>query len=115
MLTQIAFFSLKKDWQNPLPMSDAIGDFKSVYSQIDHFYCLGPKNYTIASLSGDKINVTTKVSGLNLNSPEAKKVVSPATHKSYLKSFLKKESVTLKVPQLRTRIVNKTVFQPRQI
>jgi len=94
-------------------MSEAIGDFKSVYSQISHFYCLGPKNYTIASLAGGKTSVTTKVRGLNLNSPVAEHVVNSFTHKTYLKSFLKKNLLTLKVPQLRTRRVKKHLFSSK--
>jgi len=111
--TDCIFFSLKKHLQNPLDMSEAIGDFKSVYSQISHFYCLGPKNYTIASLAGGKTSVTTKVRGLNLNSPVAEHVVNSFTHKTYLKSFLKKNLLTLKVPQLRTRRVKKHLFSSK--
>lgn len=101
--TDSIFFSLPKSSQNPLPMSDATGDFKYVYENVQSFYCLGPKNYTISFFKEQQLQASTKVRGLNLNSLNLKEALNSTVYTQFLRSMVRKEALQIKIPQVRTR------------
>lgn len=107
--TDSLFFSLPKNVENPLEMSDATGDFKNVYKNVQNFYCLGPKNYTVSCLIENQIQVSTKVRGLNLNSHNLNQTLDSAVYENFLRSFTKNQSQKIKISQNRTR---KCTFRP---
>jgi len=111
--TDCIFFTLSKDQANPLLMSDYTGQFKHVFQNVTHFYCLGSKNYCISYLEDDKVLVTTKVKGLNLNASVAENSINADTYRNYLSSFLNKKTKSQKILQVRTRCQKKKPFSQK--
>ena len=61
-------FSLPKNTNIPLQISDAVGDFKfEIKGTILNYYSLGPKNYTLTFKNNDKVETISRVCGLSLN------------------------------------------------
>jgi len=89
--TDSLFFSLPNHIENPLPISDALGHFKDVYTKnIENFISFGPKNYVISfESSSNSIKEIVKVSGLSLQSHINDKKVDFKLYDEYLTFFLK--------------------------
>jgi hypothetical protein len=79
-------FTLPQENVLPVPISDAVGDFKfETHGEISSFYSFGPKSYTIA-YNTTKQNVSTKVKGLSLKAAEFQHELSNEMFCSYLLS-----------------------------
>ena len=60
-------FTLPNTMQCPLPISNAVGDFKNeICGNVLSFFSFGPKNYVITYQYDDIIHVIRKISGLCL-------------------------------------------------
>ena len=87
--TDSIVYSLKKNCDNPLPMSQAVGHFKHVYppKKIQSFYALGPRNYSISYLnSNNELCSIVKVKGLSLKSLSNKNIIDNNTYKTFIES-----------------------------
>ena len=106
------FYSLPKDVPDPLPFSDAVGDFKSVYPEILNFLALGNRNYSLSYKSSDgKIKNVTKIKGLSLSSHNLSDSLSSDTYREYIDSHFQNEYKNIYLPQLR-QTVNKDTKEP---
>lgn len=104
--TDSLFFTLKSSTHN-LPISDCVGHFKEVIPSKDilSFHCLGPKNYIISFKNENKIELMTKVKGINLNSFFLQEELSVELYNDYINLFLKNSR---KSKTLNQRLIKKS-------
>jgi G:T-mismatch repair DNA endonuclease (very short patch repair protein) len=101
--TDCIFFSLPKNCLNPLPISDAVGHFKEVYSNIDSFFVLGPKNYVVKYKENNQVKTTTKIRGISLSSFFLENEITSKTFENYMNQFLNDSIEEKHVNQMRTK------------
>lgn len=101
--TDSIFFTLKKSQTIPLPISNAIGEFKHVYRNIKSFYTLGPKNYCVTYEKDNQIFSDTKVKGFSFNSVINENEIDSATYDFFLSQFLKNQVESKPIIQFRTK------------
>ncbi len=101
--TDCIFFSLPKNCVNPLPVSDAVGHFKEIYTEIDSFFALGPKNYVIKYKENNNLKTITKIRGISLSSSLLENEITSNLFENYMKQFLNDSIVDKQVNQIRTK------------
>ncbi len=101
--TDCIFFSLPKNSVNPLPISDAVGHFKEVYSNIESFYALGPKNYVVRYKENGNLKTVTKIRGISLASFYLQNEITSTTFQNYMAKFLSNTIEEKQVNQVRTK------------
>ena len=103
--TDCIFFSMPKNETVPLPISDAVGDFKNIYpGEIISFFALGPKNYQITfKNSNDEIKSVSKIRGFCLSNLFLENEINADLFHFYLSQFLKDEVEKKTLSQLRVK------------
>jgi G:T-mismatch repair DNA endonuclease (very short patch repair protein) len=101
--TDCIFFSLPKHCINPLPISDAVGHFKEVYSNIESFYALGPKNYVVSFKEHKVLKRITKIRGISLSSFYLQNEVTTKTFDSFMNTFLSNIMKEKQINQIRSK------------
>jgi hypothetical protein len=97
-------FTIPESMQIPLSLSHAVGHFKSeIDGEIQSFYSLGPKSYSLSFFKNKEFHTISRVSGLSLGNSLSKDVLTDATFDFYIEQFLKKKRETLKVKQQRIK------------
>lgn len=94
-------FLLPKGTINPLKVSDCLGDFKTVYENITHFYALAPKTYALAHKANGKIVTITKIKGFNLTSACNDSLIDIETFEKFIDSAILSNTCKITVPQFR--------------
>jgi hypothetical protein len=103
--TDCLMYSIPKNVPDPLPFSDALGDFKSMIPdncEIVSYQSLGCRNYSF--LYKDENNVlhsTIKVKGLSLKSAHLENPLSHEIYEDFIQSHFKKEIKSLTLGQIR--------------
>ena len=112
------FYSLPKDISDPLPFSNACGDFKLMFEVDDEilgYYALGPRNYSILYKSvGDVIKSKVVVKGLSLQSYELANLIDAHTFETFLEDHFNKKFNKISIPQKKQYIdYEKKIFASR--
>jgi G:T-mismatch repair DNA endonuclease (very short patch repair protein) len=101
--TDCIFFSLPKHCVNPLPISDAVGHFKEVYSNIESFYALGPKNYVVSFKENNVVKSITKIRGISLSSFHLLNEVTTKDFDDFMNTFLNNVMKEKQINQIRSK------------
>ncbi len=97
-------FTLPKSINLPFNFSDAVGHFKmEVNGNIESFYSLGPKNYSLTFELNDHHETISKVSGLSITNSLQKDLLNDKLFEFYIAQFLKKNSEKTLVKQQRIK------------
>ncbi len=97
-------FTIPESLNIPLPISEAVGHFKSeIDGEIQSFYSLGPKNYSLSFKNGTQFNTISKVSGLSLGTSLSKDTLNDLTFDFYIEQFLNNKREVVKVKQQRNK------------
>jgi hypothetical protein len=97
-------FTLPKSIDLPFKFSDAVGHFKmEVDGNIESFYSLGPKNYSLTFELNGHHETISKVSGLSITNSLQKDLLSDKLFEFYIAQFLKKNSEKTLVKQQRIK------------
>ena len=97
-------FTLPKNKTLPILVSDAVGHFKhEIDGEINTFYSLGPKNYSISFTSKNGSETLSRVRGLSLNNSLNEVKLDDKLFKFYVSQFLKQKSEMLLIKQYRSK------------
>jgi len=96
------YFSLPKSVSLPLTISDALGDFKVLFSNnIQSFTSLGPKHYNVTYYKDNVLHSVTKLSGVSLKAEINDAKFDANLFKSFLEDFENKLKSHMKFKQQR--------------
>ncbi len=90
--------------QIPLMTSEAVGHFKlEIEGDIESFYSLGPKNYSLTFKKNNHFETISKVCGLSINNSLQKDLLNDKLFDFYLSQFLNDKQEKIFVTQQRTK------------
>jgi hypothetical protein len=110
--TDAIVYSLPPGVSDPLTYTPAFGDFKPVLGtncQIESFYSLGPRNYSIVykDATGCEQHLM-KVKGLSTLSANTFDVISPEKYEDFIEKRFNSEVENIYLPQMRKKIEKQT-------
>ena len=97
-------FTLPTNQSLPIKISEAVGHFKhEIKGDINTFYSLGPKNYSITFLSEKGTETLSRVRGFALNNSLNEIKLDENLFKFYVTQFLKQKSEHILLKQFRRK------------
>lgn len=94
-------YLLPKNVNNPLKISDCLGDFKVVYPNIEKFYAFAPKAYSLVYKENEEYKVVTKIRGFNLTSSFNYNILDIKTFERFLDAAIESNTLKVAIPQQR--------------
>ena len=97
-------FTLPQNQSLPIPISEAVGHFKhEIKGNIETFYSLGPKNYSISFRSEKGHKTLSRVRGLALNNSLNQIKLDDKLFRFYVTQFIKQKSEHILLKQFRRK------------